>query len=190
MLLSASGRLGYCAPGPDGVNPALTFSYSNCFFLPRDRVLADAAEHRPRFLEAWEKSAESRAHVAATFGHGDPDFVDILPVLFAPRHGPAQFGYFPQYSGFGPGERAPPSPAEAAAQLHLYATFVELGVVLSRRRPTRIRFAPAPKAERSGPRKRWRRDELTQASAYTITIEYLAIQCLTTPTLCQNSWVL
>lgn len=126
--------LTYCPPGPDGVNPALTFAYSNCFFLPRARVLADAAEHRPRFLEAWAKSAESRAHVAATFGHGDPDFVDILPVLFAPHHGPAQFGYFPQYSGFR--ERAPPSPAEVAAQLHLYATFIELGVVLRQPDPS------------------------------------------------------
>ena len=67
---------------------------------------------------------------------------------------------------------------------------VELGVVLSRRRPMRIPFAPTPKTESSGPRKRWRRDGLTQAWTHTITIEYLAIQCLTTPTLCQNSWVL
>ncbi|KAI1783404.1 hypothetical protein LXA43DRAFT_1102550 [Ganoderma leucocontextum] len=122
-----------------------------CLIPLKYRPPGPEGEHRPRFLEAWEKSAASRAHVAATFAN-DPDFVDILPVLFAPHNGPAQFGYFPQYSALS-GHEPALSREAVVAQLETYAKFIELGVVL--RQPSN-NAAPIPGyMQKLGEGKKW-----------------------------------
>ena len=143
--------LKYRPPGPEGVNPAITFSYENCVFLPRARVLSDAVEHRPRLLQAWDQSATSRAHVTATFAN-DPDFVDILPVVFAPHGSPAQFGYFPTYSALGGDHSVLPREA-VKSQLETYVEFIELGIVMRSPTPS---AAPIPGfMQKLGDGKKW-----------------------------------
>ncbi|TFK86106.1 hypothetical protein K466DRAFT_165304 [Polyporus arcularius HHB13444] len=92
--------LKYREPGPEGAIPALTFSSSNCAFLPLDRVLSDASTHRERLQEGWDASAGLRERLRAA-NAGDSEFVYLLPVLFAPQLGPAQLGYYPMHRTFG-----------------------------------------------------------------------------------------
>ncbi|KAI0700536.1 hypothetical protein C8T65DRAFT_580284 [Cerioporus squamosus] len=108
--------LKYREPGPEGANPALTLSYTNCAFLPLDRVLSDASEHRERFKEGWDASAGLRDRLRAA-NAGDDEFVDLLPVLFAPQLGPAHL-------------RPHPTPDGVKSDLQTYGKFIELGVVV------------------------------------------------------------
>ncbi len=70
--------LKYREPGPEGAIPALTFSSSNCAFLPLDRVLSDASTHRERLQEGWDASAGLRERLRAA-NAGDGEFVYLPP---------------------------------------------------------------------------------------------------------------
>ncbi|KAI0648365.1 hypothetical protein C8Q79DRAFT_1117699 [Trametes meyenii] len=126
--------LHYQPPGPEeGPNPALTFTTGGIAFLPRARVLADASVHRPRFVEAWDASAAARERMHALYAR-DAGFVDLLPVMFSPREGPTQMGYFPMYRSAGTDVHPNPTAEGVAAELELQMKFIELGVVVRNHR--------------------------------------------------------
>ncbi|KAI0323270.1 zf-MYND-domain-containing protein [Cubamyces sp. BRFM 1775] len=105
-----------------GQNPAQSFTPTNIAFLPLARVLAS----RPELRAGWDASAVTRGRIRALHAaEGDADFVDVLPVVFAPLAGPAQMAYFPQYRRVNAASRT-----AAQKQLDMNMRFVELGIVV------------------------------------------------------------
>ncbi len=117
--------LQYRAPGPDGANPALAFSFTNMVFLPLSRMLQDGRKRGSTFPEGWQASAPMRGRLRASFAP-DPKFVDFIPVIFAPQRGSSwQMDYFALYR---PELRM--TRESALHQLTSYSNLVEVGVVL------------------------------------------------------------
>ena len=122
--------LKYREPGSDGiVNPALTFTFTNMVLLPLDRVLADAQGAHARLVEGWNASASLRERLRGAYAV-EPQFIDVIPVMFAPQIGPTQMAYFPVYRI---SEGAPR--AHYQGELELLGKFIEIGVVLRQPRP-------------------------------------------------------
>ncbi|KAI0373224.1 hypothetical protein BV20DRAFT_963042 [Pilatotrama ljubarskyi] len=135
--------LKYRAPGPEGPNPALTFTCKSVALLPRARLLADAPTRHPQLFQAWEASASTRERIRAVYAN-DPDFVDALPVLFQPQIGPTQMVYFPQYRSDGMLRSVYPTREAAQRQIDLYLKFIELGIVVQDKNARRGMEKPAP----------------------------------------------
>ncbi|KAI0355052.1 hypothetical protein OH77DRAFT_340155 [Trametes cingulata] len=147
--------LKYRQPGPEGINPALTFTCKSVALLPRARVLADAPTRHPQFLEAWEASASTRERIRAVYAN-DPDFVDALPVLFQPQIGPTSMTYFPQYRTDGTLRGMFPNRDAAKAQIDLYMKFIELGLIIRDKNAGRGgREKPVPGYMKKMPGDKW-----------------------------------
>ncbi|KAI0700530.1 hypothetical protein C8T65DRAFT_283138 [Cerioporus squamosus] len=143
--------LKYRQPGPDGVvNPALTFSYTNMAFLPLERVLADAQTTHALLAEGWKASASLRERLRGTYAN-EPEFIDLMPVMFSPQVGPTQMSYFPLYQMPGQATRA-----HYQGEVELLSKFIEMGVVLRQPHPDKAALPGYMKDLGGGRKWEWR----------------------------------